>query len=274
LKERVQRAINRHKMLEHGNRIAVGVSGGKDSLTLLNILKEIEEETHGSEIVAITVDEGIKGYRDEALKIVKNSCKKIGVEWKKVNFRDLFGYSMDSIASKERKLGACSYCGVLRRRALDIAAKEAKADRIATGHTLDDMAQSALLNLLRGDISKMASLDPGGYTNNGFVRRIKPLCEIPERETTFYAYLSGFEFQTISCPYAEEAMRNDVRLFLTKMENDRPGTLFTIYNTSLKLIPKDVKSNLQQCRSCGEYSVSEICRVCQLLADFDGILPT
>jgi len=175
---------------------------------------------------------------------------------------------MDDIAARERSLGACSFCGVLRRRALNEAAKEVDADRLATGHTLDDMAQSALLNLLRGDIGKMASLDPGGYTSPGFVRRIKPLCEVPERETTLYAYLQGFELQSTPCPYAGEAMREDARAFLGDMEARRPGTLFTIYNTALKLIPATASPTaMKTCKICGEPSVGETCRVCQLIQD-------
>jgi len=268
LRERVQGAINRFDMLDHWSRVAVGVSGGKDSLTLLHILKGIEEGTHGSELIAITVDEGIRGYRDEALGIVERACRAMGVEWRLVSFRDLFGSTMDDIAARERSLGACSFCGVLRRRALNEAAKEVDADRLATGHTLDDMAQSALLNLLRGDIGKMASLDPGGYTSPGFVRRIKPLCEVPERETTLYAYLQGFELQSTPCPYAGEAMREDARAFLGDMEARRPGTLFTIYNTALKLIPATASPTaMKTCKICGEPSVGETCRVCQLIQD-------
>jgi cytoplasmic tRNA 2-thiolation protein 1 len=266
MKERVQGAINRFDMLDHWSRVAVAVSGGKDSLTLLHILKEIEEGTHGSELIAVTVDEGIEGYRDEALNIVERACKSMGVEWCLVRFRDLFNATMDEIALRDRNLGACSYCGVLRRRALNEAAKQVDADRLATGHTLDDMAQSALLNLLRGDLGKMASLNPGGYTSPGFVRRIKPLCEVPERETTLYAYMQGFELQSTVCPYAGEAMRGDARAFLTEMEARRPGTLFTAYNTALKLTTAVASTeHMKTCRICGEPSVGETCRVCQLI---------
>lgn len=265
LRERVQGAINRFDMLDHWSRVAVGVSGGKDSLTLLHILKGIEEGTHGSELIAITVDEGIRGYRDEALGIVERACRAMGVEWRLVSFRDLFGSTMDDIAARERSLGACSFCGVLRRRALNEAAKEVDADRLATGHTLDDMAQSALLNLLRGDIGKMASLDPGGYTSPGFVRRIKPLCEVPERETALYAYLSGFELQSAACPYAGEAMRNDARRWLLELEEKRPGTMHTTFHTALKLVPPPEPGEMRVCRLCGEPSAGDVCRVCQLL---------
>lgn len=266
IKERVQGAINRFRMLDHWSRVAVGVSGGKDSLTLLHILKEIEDETHGSDLIAITIDEGIAGYRDEALGIAERACLNLGVEWRLVRFRDLFGRSMDEIAAEDRVLGACTFCGVLRRRALNEAAKSVDADRLATGHTLDDMAQSALLNLLRGDVGKMPNLDPGGYTGTGFVRRVKPLCEVPERETALYAYLGGFELQGTPCPYAGEAMRGDARDFLNEMEARRPGTLFTTYNTALKLIPASTAAEaMKTCRICGEPSVGDTCRVCQLI---------
>ncbi len=266
IRDRVQTAINRFGMLEHFSRVAVAVSGGKDSLTLLHILSEIEEGSHGSELIAVTVDEGIKGYRDEALGIVERACRSIGVEWRLFSFRNLFGASMDEIAARDRSLGACSFCGVLRRRALNEAAKSVDADRLATGHTLDDMAQSALLNLLRGDVGKMASLDPGGYESPGFVRRVKPLCEVPERETAFYAYLQGFELQSTPCPFAGEAMRGDARVFLAEMEAKRPGTLFTSYNTALKLIPTATTAEaMRTCRICGEPSAGYICRVCQLI---------
>ncbi len=266
MRERVQTAINKFKMLEHWNRVAVAVSGGKDSLTLLHILREIEGDSHGSDLIAVTVDEGIKGYRDEALGIVERACKLMDVEWKLVTFRELFDASMDEIAERDRTLGACSFCGVLRRRALNEVSRSVDADRLATGHTLDDMAQSTLLNLLRGDLGKMASLDPGGFTSPDFVRRIKPLCEVPERETAFYAYLQGFELQSSPCPYAGEAMREDARAFLNEMEAKRPSTLFTTYNTGLKLIPvAPAAGAIKNCRVCGEPSVGDICRVCQLI---------
>ena len=270
IKERVQKTINIHDMLKHDSRIAVGVSGGKDSLTLLHVLKEIEERSHGSELVAITVDEGIHGYRDEALDIVDRNVKALGVEWIKVSFNELFGTTIDVIAAEARSLTACSYCGVLRRRALNEAAKSVGADRLATGHTLDDMAQSALLNIVRGDLSKMHSLNPGGFSQKGFVRRIKPLCEIPERETTLYAYLSGFDFQSITCPYSGEAMRNDARNWLAVMEEKRPGTMYTTFHTALKLMPKIEKAEMNSCRFCSEPTSGDSCRVCQII--FNGKL--
>jgi len=264
LLERVKRTINKHRMFEHDNRIAVGVSGGKDSLTLLRLLHMIEEMWPNSEMIAVCIDEGVRGYRDEALKIAERSCRQLGVEMKIISFRELFGETMDEIAARDRELGACSYCGVLRRRALNEAAVSVGADRLATGHNLDDMAQTVLLNVLRGDISKLDGFDPRGRELAGYVRRVKPLCEVPERETALYAYLNELEFQSVRCPYAGEAMREDARRFLNQMEVKRPGTKFTVYQMGLKLASKDVAVVAGTCPACGAPSRGGLCRVCEL----------
>jgi uncharacterized protein (TIGR00269 family) len=270
LKERVERTIASYEMLEHDSRVAVGVSGGKDSLGLLHMLAEIEGSYPRAEVIAVSIDEGVQGYRDEAISIATEACGALGVEHLVVSFKELFGVTMDEIAASARELGACTYCGVLRRRALNEAAMRVEADRLATGHTLDDIAQTALLNVLRGDVNSLSLVNPGGSDLPGFVRRIKPYCEVPERESALYAYLEGFRFQELPCPYAGEAMRNDVRGFLSRMEHKRPGTMFTVYRTALKLAPEREKTTtMGTCSICGEPTTGEVCRACQLL---DGLL--
>ena len=262
--ERVKKTVGKYDMFEYDSRIAVGVSGGKDSLAMLRLLHRLEMDRPYAELVAVCVDEGVKGYRDEALSLAEKNCRELGVEMHTVGFRELFGETMDEIAVRDRELGTCSYCGVLRRRALDEAAKRVDADRLATGHNLDDMAQSVLLNVLRGDIVRLDAFHPGGQGLEGFVRRVKPLCEVPERETTFYAYVNGLEFQSLPCPYAEEAMRSDVRRFLNRMEVRRPGTKFIVYQTGLKIRGRGNGGVVGRCRVCGSPARGDLCRVCEL----------
>jgi cytoplasmic tRNA 2-thiolation protein 1 len=264
--ERVKKTINKYDMFEHDSRIAVGVSGGKDSLTLLRMLYEIEAERPNAEMVVICVDEGVKGYRDEALRIAEKLCRQLKVEMRVIPFRQLFGETMDELAAKDRTLGTCSYCGVLRRKALNEGAKSVEADRLATGHNLDDMAQSVIMNVLRGDMKRIESFNPGGNELPGFIRRVKPLCEVPERETTLLAYLYGIDFQSLPCPYASEALRTDVRRFLNQMEYIRPGTKSIVYNTGLKLVHNAEKNDLLgSCLICGSPSSGKICRACELM---------
>ena len=264
IKEKVKKAINRYKMFDHDSRIAVGVSGGKDSLTLLRLLCDIERDRPQAEIVAVCIDEGVKGYRDEALRLAEKNCRQLGVEMTVLSFSELFDETMDTIAARDRELGTCSYCGVLRRRALNTAARRVGADRLATGHNLDDMAQTVMLNMLRGDVSRMSGFTPGGMELDRYIRRVKPLCEVPERETTFYAYVNGLEFQSVPCPYASEAMRGDVREFLNRMEYKRPGTKHIVYKTGLKLRPERPEGVSGFCRVCGAPSTGTVCRVCEL----------
>jgi len=261
---RVKRTINKYKMFDWNSRIAVAVSGGKDSLVLLHLLHEIEKTWPKSELIAVSIDEGIAGYRDEALRLAEKNCRELDVEMHVLSFKELFKETMDEIAEKDRELGACSYCGVLRRKALNEAAKQVDADRLATGHNLDDMAQSVLLNVLRGDINRLEAFNPGGQRLGEYIRRVKPLCEVPERETTYYAYITNIEFQSLPCPYAEEAMRSDVRRFLNQMEHKHPGTKFIVYQTGLKMRGKYSSPVLNRCKICGAPTPALICRACEL----------
>lgn len=262
--KRVRRSINKYKMFEWDSRIALGVSGGKDSLVLLQILHQIESNRPKAELIAVCIDEGISKYRNEALRLTEKNCRKLDIEMHTLSFKELFHETMDQIAVKERDLGACSYCGILRRKALNEAAKRVDADLLATGHNLDDMAQSVLLNILRGDTNRIDAFNPGGQELGDYIRRVKPLCEVPERETTYYAFINNIDFQSIPCPYADEAMRSDVRRFLNQMEYKRPGTKFIVYQTGLKIRGAPEVRVMNRCKVCGVLTPYEECRACQL----------
>lgn len=262
-------------MLEYNDRIAVAVSGGKDSLSLLHILAKIERNYPKASLVAVSVDEGIKGYRGKALEITAENCKKLGIEHQVISFKEVYGCTQDEIVKSLKKEGKteltpCAYCGVLRRKALNKVAREVEADKVATAHTLDDEAQTILLNVLHGDPLRIAREKPlTDKVHLKLVQRIKPLCEIPEKETTLYAYIKELMFQDIPCPYASEAMRNDIRLFLNRMEHKHAGTKFTIWKSTQKIRPaieKIVrKEELKECSECGEPTTQSICKACQIL---------
>ena len=126
IERKVQRTINKFSMIKFGDHVAVATSGGKDSLVLLIILKSIIDVSRGITMSAITIDEGIAGYRDESLKIVSEFCSKQDVSLTVLSYDQLFGIHMDE-AMKLRpsaKLTSCSICGTFRRRAIDLAAEQ------------------------------------------------------------------------------------------------------------------------------------------------------
>jgi uncharacterized protein (TIGR00269 family) len=275
IEDKVRTTISRYKMLEPNDEIVVAVSGGKDSLSLLHILLDIEKNFPQASICAVTVDEGIRGYRDEALKFAAKSCRELGIKHKIVSFRELYKVTLDELAEtirgKEKtELSPCSYCGVLRRCALNIVARQTKANKLATAHNLDDETQTILLNIIHGDAIRIARVKP--VLDNGhpkLIQRVKPFCEVPEKEIALYAYLKRIRFQSISCPYAHTALRNDIRSMLNTLEEKHAGTKFAIFRSIERIRPAmetlAEKEKLRDCELCGEPTSSKVCKPCQML---------
>ena len=275
LEAKVRATIGKYRMFEFDDRIAVAVSGGKDSLNLLHILAKIEKRNPNSSLVAVTIDEGISGYRDEALKLAASNCLKLGIEHHIVAFKELFGFTLDEIVSRISDQGRsgltpCAYCGILRRKALNLGAREVCADKVATAHTLDDEVQTILLNIFRGDISGLIKEKPlTDLAHPKFVQKVKPFCEILEKESALYTYVRKIRFQDIPCPYASEALRNEVRVMLNQMEERHAGTKFTVFKSieriRVVLGEAAVKGDFRECSECGEPSSCELCKACEII---------
>ena len=124
IEEKTSRTISKYSMIKYGDKIAIGVSGGKDSLSLLLVLNHIFGRKKTNDIIAITIDEGIAGYRNESLRIVKDFCSKLNIKNEIFSYKELFGIDMDESMSlrPSEKMTSCSICGTFRRRAIDIAA--------------------------------------------------------------------------------------------------------------------------------------------------------
>ncbi len=265
-------------MFEPDDHIAVAVSGGKDSLTLLMILKKLCARFPRTRITAITVDEGIAGYREEAVDLASNYCKKLGVAHEIVSFKELYGAGLDDfLLEKRERMTACAYCGVFRRKAINVGARRVNATKIVTAHNLDDVVQTYFLNLLQGDVERFVRFNPVLQDPRGrFLPRVKPLCEVPEREVAMYGYAEGLSFQSASCPYMTEALRNELRTMLNRLEIAHPGVLFSSYRamTSLRSLAesKIPRSDLQACHSCGEPTPFETCEACKMQGITTGSL--
>jgi cytoplasmic tRNA 2-thiolation protein 1 len=275
--EKVRRTVSKYGMLRHGERVGVAVSGGKDSLSLLKILHELNDGSRSrSELVALTVDEGVKGYRDEAIEHARALCDELGVELVLVSYSGLFGFSLDQALDwkDDRELSSCSMCGVFRRRAIDEAAVRAKVDVVATAHNLDDYVQTFMMNLLHGDAERLGWLDPSADNDDFPVRRVKPFTEVYEEEVALYAYLSRIPFQSASCPYMHEGLRSEVRDYLNQLEAKHPGMKNVLLRSALDVTSK--LSNLDRieggvppkttvpCTRCGKPSSRGVCGVCRM----------
>jgi len=257
-------------MLKPHDTVAVALSGGKDSVTLLRILWKLERRFPPARLIALTVDEGISGYRGEAISISREVCEELEIEHVVVSFEELFGVTMDDVASRPNEMQPCSYCGVLRRKALNEGARRLGATKLATAHNLDDEAQTALLNVMHGDVERIIQTSQTSAKPPArFIPRIKPLAEVPERETTLYAYASGARFQTTPCPHGHNALRGDIRVMLNRLEFKHLGLKYTIARSIEKLSAApggiDQHRGFRTCKICGDPTPNDVCEACLML---------
>jgi cytoplasmic tRNA 2-thiolation protein 1 len=275
IESKTAKTISKYSMIEYGDKVAVAVSGGKDSLSLLYILKMHFDQhpNNANELVAVTIDEGIKGYRDESLQIVKDFCARLHIESKVLSYKSLFGTDMDEamVRRSSQKITSCSICGTFRRRAIDIAAEKIGADIVATAHNMDDQLQTFMINLLAGDVERLGWIypEPVQYRQNG-LKKVKPFVEIYEYEIVFYALQREIPFQSEECPYMNESIRTDLREFFNTLERDHPGIKYNAYKSMMK-ISKILRSSMQsseikKCSRCGHVSTGDICSVCKTLS--------
>tara|TARA_B110001454_G_scaffold131806_1_gene122767 strand:+ start:68 stop:847 length:780 start_codon:yes stop_codon:yes gene_type:complete len=258
-------------MIKNNDLVCVCVSGGKDSLVLLDILNKMSK-THNFKIFVVSIDEGIPGYRDEALKIVENFCAELKIEYKIFSYKKLFDLTLEeSLDLRKDNNSSCSICGIFRRRAFDHAAKTINADVIATGHNLDDVLQTFLINTTSGDTSKIGWMHPDASSNK--LRKIKPLSEIYESEIVFYAFTNDLPFQTEPCPHMGEGIRTEIREFLNSLESNHSGIKNNMYNTILKLSQftnQSIQKEKRTCLICGNECTGKTCSVCNMITDLKG----
>jgi uncharacterized protein (TIGR00269 family) len=258
-------------LIEDDDRLVFAVSGGKDSIACLDMVYRLESR-RGLDMAVLAIDEGIAGYRSPSLEIARGAAEERGLEFHLFTFKETWGHDMDSIiallGSPER---ACTYCGVLRRWLINRSARELGATKIVTGHNLDDEVQSCLLNLIRGDPARLARSGPEYLLKHPkFIPRVKPLRRIPGKEALLYDDFVGLEHHDGICPYSSFDMRNSVRSFLDAIEEDRPTSKASFLSTADRLAESYRRSlpemHLGECRVCGEPTMGEVCKTCELLA--------
>jgi uncharacterized protein (TIGR00269 family) len=268
VERKIKLTIRKEYCIRKNDVLAVALSGGKDSSVALYVMHKILGDRPDIEIVAISIDEGIKGYRPNTLEFAKNLTNKLGIRHIICSFKEAHGTTMDELAASDREKGTCSYCGVLRNSLLNRAALEIGATKLVTGHNLDDEAQTILLNHLRGDVERMVRFSQPAAVE-GLVLRAKPLRNIPEKEVALYALVNSLPVDFSECPYAGEALRGEVREMLNNFETKHPGTKYSLLRGFDKLVGALIKelppARIEKCRICGETCTEDVCQACKLL---------
>src|SRR5262244_1269557 len=208
----IGRAMGRFSMLRPGDRIAVGVSGGKDSLSLLHALVAYRKRApFPYDLIAITLEQGKFKLPIVAL---EENIRHLGVEW--IVRQDTA--TLRLIA--ENVPHGCDVCSRHRRYNLYKIAAELRCGVLALGHTADDCAESLLRNVLFN--GRIASLPPVAESRRGGFRVIRPLVFVGEALTERYARMAGLP--TIGCVCGDrDSVRRDIRAFLASLDERHAG---------------------------------------------------
>ncbi|KAF4521531.1 hypothetical protein B566_EDAN009499 [Ephemera danica] len=253
----VDHTIRTGHLFKPGQKVAVAASGGKDSTVLAYLLKHLNEKhKYELDLVLLSIDEGITGYRDDSLETVKQNRDDYGLPLTILSYEQLYGWTMDAIVQEVGRRNNCTFCGVFRRQALERGAALIKADVIATGHNADDVAETVLMNVMRGDQS-----------NDGGIPRCKPLKFCYEKEIVMYAYFRRLLYFSTECIFAPNAYRGHARAFLKDLERVRPSAIMDVIHSGESLsFQSNVKMPTQgNCVQCGHVSSQELCQACAML---------
>ncbi|XP_049853047.1 cytoplasmic tRNA 2-thiolation protein 1 [Schistocerca gregaria] len=267
--------INGH-LFKPGQLVAVAASGGKDSTVLAYILKILNERhNYGLNLVLLSVDEGITGYRDDSLETVKRNRDEYEMPLKILSYEELYGWSMDAIVKQIGKKNNCTFCGVFRRQALDRGAAMLGVDCVATGHNADDIAETVLMNILRGDIARLQRCTAIITANEDAIPRCKPLKYAYEKEIVMYAYFKRLHYFSTECVYSPNAYRGYARTFLKDLEKVRPSVIMDIIHSGESLSVREGirMPEVGKCSRCGYVSSQKLCKACVLLDGLNRGLP-
>lgn len=267
----VIKTIEKYKLLEEGEKIAVALSGGKDSVLTLHILNKLKNKFN-IDLVAITIDEGVSGYRNEGVEAARQNAEETGIELIEKSFFDEFNFNLDDIFNNYKS--ACIPCGIFRRYLLNRTAYEVGASKIATGHNMDDEIQSFIMSFARADFRRFSKFGPKlDAIHPKLIPRIKPLWKVPEKDVGTWAVLNNIDVHFAECPYSYMSLRSKIKEFLNKMESRQKGSKKNILKSFDKSFQFEKKLvNLYECEICGEPSSLNICKACKMLDKINQFL--
>lgn len=241
----IHNTITANTLFTPGERVAIGASGGKDSTVLASVLKTLNERyNYKLQLVLLSIDEGIKGYRDDSLETVKRNALQYDMPLEIVGYDELYGWTMDQVVEQIGKKGNCTYCGVFRRQALDRGATRLGIKHVVTGHNADDIAETVMMNLLRGDLPRLAratSIMTASAASD--TKRSKPLKYAYEKEIVLYAHHKKLDYFSTECIYSPEAFRGSARTLIKNLEKIRPSAILDVVRSGedmARLVPEEV----------------------------------
>jgi uncharacterized protein (TIGR00269 family) len=263
VRRQVERTIHDFKMFGPLDRLVLGVSGGKDSLALWDILAGL-----GYEVDGVYLHLGIGVYSSDSLRLSEEFAKERGLKLRVVDLPAEFGFAVPEAAAASRR-SPCSACGLSKRYVLNQVADAGGYDVLVMGHNLDDEAATLFSNVLQWNADYLGRQRPVLPASDlGLARKVKPLIRVAERETAAYAVLSGIEYEVEECPMAGGNTLNRYKEWLNRLEEQSPGIkasfVFGFLERGAEHFPAGEGVDLRECSFCGQPTTGEVCAFCRL----------
>ena len=215
-----RRAVDDYEMIREGDKIAVGVSAGKDSLTLLCALAALRRfYPKKFELCAITVDMGFDGADFSAIRAL---CDNLEVPYTVVPTE-----ISKIIFDVRKEKNPCSLCAKMRRGALHTAAKELGCNTVALGHHFDDVVETFMLNLFFE--GRLGCFQPVTYLSRMDIRLIRPMIYMPEKDVRYFAKNAELPVMSSPCPADGNTQREEMKQLLAKLDRENKGLRYRIF---------------------------------------------
>jgi len=263
IEKEVRKTVKKYNLIKKSEKVVVALSGGKDSTTVLYLLKKL-----GYNVQGLMIDLHLGDWSKKNKENVEKFCSELGVKLTIVDLKKEFGHGIcfiKSVVRKRKNLTGCSVCGVIKKWILNKWAKKLKAAKLATGHNLDDETQTVLMNFLKGNVFLGANSTPSsGIATKGFVQRVKPLFFIAENSIREYSKKMKFPVLYERCPCAFGTYRVETRKWLDKINDKEKLEIVKGFQKIIPNLRKKQKTELKICNVCGEPARREICKACEI----------
>jgi uncharacterized protein (TIGR00269 family) len=243
----------------------MAVSGGKDSLAGWEILVDLGYETDG-----LYLGLGIGDYSDASGGYARDFAAARGLKLLEVDIPSEYGFDIATAAATVRR-PPCGACGLSKRHLFNSAALDGGYDVVATGHNLDDEAAVLLGNVLRWDADYLGRQYPVLPSSPGFVRKVKPLVRLSEREMAAYCVIRGIDYIVEECPMAAGNRHLAYKEALNTLEQTSPGAkanfLFSFLERGHERFVADAEKervDLTPCTVCGSPTPGDVCAFCRM----------
>lgn len=268
-----EHTIRKYQMFSRRDPVLVAVSGGKDSLSLWDVLWKLNYSVEG-----IYINLGIESeahYSDESERCARQFAETRGLKLHVVNIREEYGKTIPQFA-RQKKWGQdrpCAVCGLAKRHIMNQAAQDLGFQVLVTAHNLDDEAAVLMLNTMNWQVEYLRRQAPVLEAGGGLPRKAKPFCRFYERESAAYALVNGIEYVEEECPHSVGSTQLYYKGILNRIESEHAGYKLSFYAGFLaareklfgEKVVKEVEAG-QACPRCGQPTDSGgLCAFCRMV---------